>query len=429
MRPQPDRLHSGQPQLTEPPVTQPPIARPQLPLHQRARRQVVRQARAHGWPAAAGLILGLLALGPALGAGFVLSYDMVFVPRPPLGAADLGLAGGPPRAVPSDLVVALVARVIPAEFVQKIILLAIFVIACSGAAALLAAWPRRAGGRRPGLLAQLVAGVCYVWNPFVAERLIMGQWGLLLGYAGLPWVLREIGRDARPIRPGRLAIAALPAAVGGFAAMSISALAAVPAACCGQVAWLARFRRLAIVLGIFAVLSLPWLIPAFAVPVHADPNGASAFGARADTPFGGIGSLLTLGGIWNAQAVPAGYGGWASAGWLIVVLVALAGYVLAGGRRACPGLGVGAVAGFAIAAVGLTGPTMALLRDAISYWPGFAILRDGQQFLAPLALVVAIGLGAGLTWLIDATANATAGAKADAGAGAKAGAGSAAGPA
>ena len=52
--------------------------------------------------AALGLGLGLLALGPGLGRGFLLSYDMVFVPRPPFSAALLGLTGGPPRAVPSD---------------------------------------------------------------------------------------------------------------------------------------------------------------------------------------------------------------------------------------------------------------------------------------------------------------------------------------
>ena len=86
---------------------------------------------------------------------------MVFVPAPPVGYADLGLGGGPPRAVPSDLVVALAAKIIPAEFVQKLILIAIFVLACSGAAALLAArWPERVAGRRLPLLAQLVAGVC-----------------------------------------------------------------------------------------------------------------------------------------------------------------------------------------------------------------------------------------------------------------------------
>jgi hypothetical protein len=54
------------------------------------------------WPALAGLLLGLLALGPALGRGFVLSYDMVFVPDPPFSSALLGLSGGPARPVPSD---------------------------------------------------------------------------------------------------------------------------------------------------------------------------------------------------------------------------------------------------------------------------------------------------------------------------------------
>ena len=70
---------------------------------------------------ALGLCLGLLALGPGLQRGFLLSYDMVFVPREPLLAALPGLA--PPRAVPSDLVVALASRVIPADITQKLLLL------------------------------------------------------------------------------------------------------------------------------------------------------------------------------------------------------------------------------------------------------------------------------------------------------------------
>src|SRR5947209_2002068 len=95
-------------------------------------------------------------------------------------AALAGLAGGPPRAVPSDAVVAAASRVLPADLVQKLLLLSIFVLACSGAAALLAREP---------WYARLAAGVFYTWNPFVAERLIIGQWALLLGYAGLPWAL------------------------------------------------------------------------------------------------------------------------------------------------------------------------------------------------------------------------------------------------
>ncbi|MBX6382480.1 MAG: hypothetical protein IRZ07_05825, partial [Microbispora sp.] len=39
-------------------------------------------------PALLGLAFGVLALGPALGPGFVLRYDMVFVPDPPLRLGD-----------------------------------------------------------------------------------------------------------------------------------------------------------------------------------------------------------------------------------------------------------------------------------------------------------------------------------------------------
>jgi hypothetical protein len=360
--------------------------------------------RPHVWPAAVGLGLGLLALGPALGRGFVLSYDMVFVPDPPIGAADLGLAGEPARAVPSDLTVALVAKVIPAELVQKMILLAIFVLACAGAAALLASgWPRREGEAALPLLPRLVAGVCYAWNPFVAERLVMGQWALLLGYAGLPWLLRELGRRTGAIRPGRLALTVVPALIGGFAAMSITVLAAVPVAvCAGRGASLAdRRRRVGVTIGVLAVACLPWLIPSLIAPVHADPAGAAAFAARADTPFGTAGSLLMLSGIWNAQAVPAGYGGLASTCWLLVVVAAIAGYIVAARPRlVCPGLGVAAAIGFCLAALGSWAPTLSALESAISFWPGFAVLRDGQQFVAPLALAESVGLGAGVAALI-----------------------------
>src|SRR6516164_9057505 len=130
---------------------------------------------------ALGLCLGLLALGPGLHRGFLLSYDMVFVPREPFSAALPGLA--PPRAVPSDLVIATASRIVPGDIAQKLVLLAIFVLGCAGAAALL--------DREP-LLARLAGGVFYAWNPYVAERLIIGQWALLLGYAGLPWVLRAV---------------------------------------------------------------------------------------------------------------------------------------------------------------------------------------------------------------------------------------------
>ena len=361
---------------------------------------------------------------------------MLFVPREPFAAALPGQA--PPRAVPSDLVVAAVSRVLPADIAQKLILLAIFVLACSGAVALLDHEP---------LPARLAAGVFYAWNPYVGERLIIGQWALLLGYAGLPWVLRAVLAPDLDSRRGaaRLALALLPAIVGGFAAMAITALVAVPAAVLARgddSAGPARgdsippdppgpargdsippdppgrpprrdmtrtLRRAAVVLTALAVGSLPWLVPSLLHPVYVDPASVAAFAARADTPFGSIGSLLMLGGAWNAQTVPQAYGGPWSVLWLAAVLVALAAYLLiprrhphAGrsargvvppGQHRWPGLGVAALAGLIIAALGVTAPGRDLLRSLIAAWPGFAILRDAQQFVAPLALAAACGFG------------------------------------
>ena len=322
----------------------------------------------------------MLALGPGLRRGFLLSYDMVFVPREPFSATLPGLA--PPRAVPSDLVIATLSRALPADIVQKFVLLAIFVLACSGAAALL--------DREP-LLARLAAGVFYTWNPYVAERLIIGQWALLLGYAALPWVLRAVLAPDLDSRRGvaRMALALLPAVIGGFAALAITALVAVPAAL-----WTRCPRRLAVVLAALAAGSLPWFIPSLLHPVYVDPASVAAFAARADTPFGSLGSLLMLGGNWNAQTVPKAYGGAWSVLWLAVVIVALAGYVLIARREhRWPGLGLAAVAGLMLAALGVTAPGQDLLRSLIAAWPGVAILRDAQQFVAPLALAEAVGFG------------------------------------
>jgi hypothetical protein len=328
---------------------------------------------------------------------------MLFVPREPFAAALPGLA--PPRAVPSDLAVATLSRVLPADIAQKLILLAIFVLACSGAAALL--------DREP-LLARLAAGVFYAWNPYVAERLIIGQWALLLGYAGLPWVLRAVLAPDLDSRrgTGRIALALLPAIIGGFAAMAITALVAVPAALLTR-----SPRRAATVLAALAAGSLPWLIPSLLHPVYVDPASVAAFAARADTPFGSIGSLLMLGGAWNAQTVPQAYGGPWSVLWLAAVIVALAAYLLiarpralAGGsgpaaiggqgsrvvppgQHGWPGLGLAALAGLFIAALGVTTPGRDLLRTLIAAWPGFAVLRDAQQFVAPVALAEAAGFG------------------------------------
>ncbi|TDD72548.1 hypothetical protein E1293_32570 [Actinomadura darangshiensis] len=330
--------------------------------------------------AVTGLGLGLAALGPGLAPGFVLSYDMVFVPDPAFTRMTFGLTGVVPRHVPSDAFVTALAAVIPADVVQKLVLLAVFVMACTSAASLV---PSRR------LLPRLATGVCYAWNPFVAERLLLGQWALLLGYAALPWVVAAAPRAHEPGGTRRLARALLPAAIGGFAALTVSALTAVTVALATRGERRPRVVRVVVTAG---VLSLPWLVPGLLRPagVPGDGTAVGLFAARADTPFGTLGSLLALGGVWNGETVPRSYGAPVTATiWLLVVVVALAAYWRWGQERR--GAVIAAMVGFVVASLGAVSPGG--LEAVIDLWPGFAVLRDGQQYVAPLAVVVAVGLG------------------------------------
>ncbi|MFF0862879.1 hypothetical protein ACFYUV_14075 [Nonomuraea sp. NPDC003560] len=339
----------------------------------------MREGRAGRWgPAALGLGLAVLALGPALGWGLVLRYDLLFVPDPPLWPDR----GGFPRAVPSDLVVALLSRAWPVEIVQKAALVAVFVLAATGAAALVP--PERR-------LARLVAAAFYAWNLYLAQRLMLGQWALLLGVAGLPWAIRALTREPPGgfARFGRLGVALLPAAVGGFQAMLVSWLTLMPIA-------VAR-RRVPVAAGVLVAYSLPWAVPALGSGAVTDPAGVDAFAARADGPFGVLGSLLSLGGIWNAEAgLPGQEAWWTATARLLLVLAGLYGYAR---LRAAPerpawwgGLAVAAAAGFCVAGLGAFQPGREALKWLIALWPGFGPLRDGQVYLAPLALLTAVGL-------------------------------------
>src|SRR3954451_12162045 len=131
-------------------------------------------------------VLALLLLGPALGPGYVLSYDLVWVPHLDLRGDFLGFATSLPRAVPSDAVVAVLDNVVPPQPLEKLALLLPLVAAGAGVA-------RLVGG---STTARLTAVTLAVWNPFTAERLGMGHWTVLVGYGVLPWLVLA-GRRAR----------------------------------------------------------------------------------------------------------------------------------------------------------------------------------------------------------------------------------------
>jgi len=345
---------------------------------------------ATGRPGLAGLAVGaaagLAVFAPVLGRGFVLSYDMVFVPRPPITAATLGIDGSVPRAVPTDLVVALLARLLPADLVQQALLLVVFVLAGWGVGRLA---PAPAGG------AAAAAG--YVWNPYVAERLVLGHWAFLLGYALLPWVagaalaVRREGAGGRPWPLlAWLGAAALAGSTAGLIAtgVALAILGLRPAP-----------TRAVAVLTFALAVNAPWWLPGLARPggIPTDPAGVGAFGARADSPLGVVGSLATLGGIWNPAVWPA------ERRYLLLVLAALAGVaaalalgwrgLLAGGSPGRRGLVGAGAAGFLLALAGGLAVSRGALTVVVWHVPGGGLLRDGQKYLAPTALVLALAAG------------------------------------
>jgi hypothetical protein len=335
------------------------------------------------------VLLAVVALAPALGPGYVLSYDMVAVPRLDLTRDVVGLGDGLPRAVPVDAVVALLTYVVPGWLVQKAALLAALVVAGAGAG-------RLAQRLLPDdAAALLVATAVYLWNPYVAERLVLGHWALLLGYAVLPW-LAGAAADFR--RGDRRALARLVALTGVAALTPTGGLLALLMLCCVLAGY---WRRLAIALVAWVLVNAPWWLPGLlhvGLPGGDPAAGVKAFAVRSENLLGPLGAVASLGGTWNSGVVPGSrdtvLGVLATA--LVVVVTAAGTQVLR--RSADPWLvgrlAVAAGVGLVLALLGAVPGVRDLLAELIDAVPAAGLLRDGQKWLAPWALLLSLLAGA-----------------------------------
>jgi hypothetical protein len=155
--------------------------------------------------------------------------------------------------------------------------------------------------------------------------------------------------------------------------------------------------------------ALPWLTASAlgsSLTAHTAANtlGVNAFAPRAEPGLGTLGSLASLGGIWNGDAVPASR----ATPFAVLSALVLLGVVIAGlptvARRktALPLLVLAAVSVLAPATLA-TGPGLHALRALVDALPGFGVLRDGQKWVG-LALpgYALAGAGAVMTlrrWL------------------------------
>ena len=343
-------------------------------------------------PWAWSLALALLMLGPALAPGYVLTYDMVWVPELAFRSDFLGLGSGLPRAVPSDAIISMLDEVVPGMVLQKVVLLGSLVLAGAGAAQLLPA-------DRP--VAGLAAAGLYIWNPYVAERLAIGHWPLLMTFAALPWLLLAARRLTEgPSALGRIvlwvAFGSLSPA-GGVVA-SVLAVGSVAASSSR------RGRDAALTLAGCFMVNAPWIV---AGALHgggavSDPAGVGAFAARGEGSLPLVPTLLGLGGIWNAEVVPVSRLGWAALASLVVVGGCCAAGVTAW-RCATPRREQLVLVGSGV--LGLAVPlATSLAPEVIGWWvaniPGGGLVRDGARFVALLAPLLAVLFGWGVAMLV-----------------------------
>lgn len=334
------------------------------------------------------LLLALLVTGPLLAPGYLLLRDAVSTPRSYLSDTALGLTAAP-RATPQDFAVALASRVVDGGVVVKALLVLGLWLAGWGAARLVAVALPPAGA--PG---QFVATTLAVWNPYVAERLLQGHWSLLVGYGCLPWVATAM-LGLRADRGGVLGFSALALwmALAGLTPTGLLLAATVALVCvaapdAGAVAAWPWWRCAAGALGAALVAALPWLVASAlgsSLSAHTAANrlGVTAFAPRAEPGLGTLGSLASLGGIWNGEAVPGSRATlFAVSSAVVLVGVVAVGLPVAVRRPAAvPLLALAAVAVLVPAALA-TGPGLQVLRAVVDAVPGLGVLRDGQKWVA-----------------------------------------------
>ncbi|MDN5715801.1 MAG: hypothetical protein L0G89_01060 [Janibacter sp.] len=355
-------------------------------------------------PALVAVLQGALILGPALGRGVVVAYDMPWSPDPRWTPFVLGLGTPAPRAVPSDAAAVLLGKVVGASLAQDLVLLAILTGLGVGAAKLMGElWPQ---ARTTALVAVSVAAV---WNPYVHERLAAGQWVVVLGLAVLPWGLSGTLRALHG-RAGLKAVA-LPVAVaslGGINALFIVMLSVFTMALTAVAARRDRhsLRVAGASLAVAAGGSAAWGLPGLMTGAAVDPAGVSVFGPVADTPLGVLGSLVSGGGFWNVATHPVTRNvPLLAVVAAVVATTALVAFTLAsrrflGPRQAAPLLmAVALPTGFVL--LSALPETSGLWTAAVTGLPGGGALRDSQKFMAAWVLAIALGLGVLVQWTAE----------------------------
>ena len=355
------------------------------------RRRLERYLPVLGYLGLAGLILG-----PALGRGYLLQYDMVFSPFPSFDWAALASGSVPANQLPVQLLLAGLGRLIPMDIVQKVVLLVVL----SGAGyAMYRAAPTRMQ------TARLLAGLIYMINPYVYTRLMAGHWLLLAAYAVTPLVLVAFQRFLAAPAPRPLALAAL--AWAGVGLLNPHHLIIAGLLYAGlALFWVRSWRTAGYALGEVAAaasLSSWWLVPLLLGPNITQTITLSqwyAFATLPDPQYGLLAAMLSLQGFWHQGWLQVSSFSWWPLLWLAATAPAWTGLAVVWRPRSpqaktLAGLGVASLAALILAA-GPAPATAGLDGWIFLHVPGFSGLREPHKVLAILALFYAYAAASGL---------------------------------
>ena len=350
--------------------------------------------------------ISLLILAPLVGVGYIITADMSWGPHLPTVPIENN------TWLLTEILIVLV-KLITSSIVQKLILLAIFILAGLGAHRLASL----ARSLRDYPLAAYTAGMLYIFNPFVYSRLMQGQWLVLLGYALLPWAVASLWRlMQKPAWPTawRAFVWSVLVALASLHAVGFVALAAVALFVAAGKTGIRRRAVWSLALaGAWAVANGLWLIPALTGHSHISSEVGS-FGAAQLQAFATSGTIhgsvplssLLLEGFWPDRqfryTLPSTLATWWPAVVLLgsLIIIGIVRIVRKRDRLGLALLALGLIAWWLGMGVGWrwsAGVTQFLV-DHVPFYRGY---REPQKWLMLLALSYAYCAANGTAWLMN----------------------------
>ena len=328
------------------------------------------------WTWGAGLLLGLVVVGPGLSGGSLLSLDLLVTPDIPVPNGMYGLGPALSQRVPLFAVLGLGSALVGGPVTTKVLIVVFLATGFAGAARL--ARVLAPAGVRVGALGQVAAGLLWAVGPYALTRVAVGHINLLWVVAVLPWVLPRLCRPAEHV-PSTF-LAALALAIGGPGGGTLGVAAAVIALVVQP-----RPRRVLRPVLAIAVPQLVWVLPtAVLLWAGAGVTGATGFPTRADG-IGGWPAVLAGNGFWRADYQVGATGAVGGVAGVVIAVLAVA-----GGVRIVRSWGWGSWPG-AATVVAVTGLVLALASavpwvrsgyEALSELSVGAPLRESQRFAA-----------------------------------------------